>query len=198
MHFLHSMAFTELTDLDLWLQAKQDKGVAFKTLFDRYWEKLYVYAFNRLKSEADAQDIVQEVMISLWSRRATLDIETSLAAYLHTAVQYEVLNHFSRTARMADRSMEYEQTILPELNSYTAPLHLKELATMAANEITRLPEKMQQVYRLRQEKNLSVKEISGLLNISEQTVRNQLNASYQKLKKHLKEAILLAIFLQGN
>lgn len=192
------MAFNELTDLYLWLQVKQDKGFAFKTLFDRYWEKLYVYAFNRLKSEADAQDIVQEVMINLWSRRASLDIETSLAAYLHTAVQYEVLNHFSRAAKIAGRSQEYEQNILPELNSYIAPLHVKELAALAEVEITRLPEKMQQVYRLRQEENLSVKEISRLLNISEQTVRNQLNSSYQKLKKHLKEAMLIAIFLYGN
>ncbi|NLR79879.1 RNA polymerase sigma factor [Chitinophaga eiseniae] len=192
------MAFNELTDLNLWLQVKQDKGFAFKTLFDRYWEKLYVFAFNRLKSEADAKDVVQEVMISLWSRRASLDIETTLAAYLHAAVQYEVLNHFSRAAKIAGRSEEYEQNILPELTSYIAPLHIKELAALAEVEITRLPEKMQQVYRLRQEKNLSVKEIARLLNISEQTVRNQLNSSYQKLKKHLKEVMLVAIFLHGN
>ncbi len=192
------MVLNELTDLDLWLQVKQDNGVAFKTLFDRYWERLYVYAFNRLKSTADAQDVVQEVMISVWSRRASLNIETTLTAYLHTAVQYEVLNHFSRAAKITGRSLEYGKNILPELTSYITPLHLKELEALAENEITRLPEKMQQVYRLRQEQHLSVKEISGLLNISEQTVRNQLNSSYQKLKKHLKEAILVAIFLHGN
>ncbi|MET3876703.1 sigma-70 family RNA polymerase sigma factor [Chitinophaga sp. OAE865] len=192
------MALNELSDLDLWLQVKQDNGFAFKTLFDRYWEKLYVYAFNRLKSAADAQDVVQEVIISVWSRRASLVIEATLAAYLHTAVQYEVLSHFSQAAKMADRSLEYGKSILSELSSYIAPLHLKELEALAENEITRLPEKMQQVYRLRQEQHLSVKEISGLLNISEQTVRNQLNSSYQKLRKHLKEAILVAIFLHSN
>lgn len=192
------MALNELSDLDLWLQVKQDNGFAFKTLFDRYWEKLYVYAFNRLKSAADAQDVVQEVMISVWSRRASLVIEATLAAYLHTAVQYEVLSHFSKAAKTADRSLEYGKSLLPELSGYIAPSHLKELEALAENEITRLPEKMQQVYRLRQEQHLSVKEISGLLNISEQTVRNQLNSSYQKLRKHLKEAILIAIFLHGN
>ncbi|SEW34984.1 RNA polymerase sigma factor [Chitinophaga arvensicola] len=192
------MAFNELTDADLWLQVKQDNGPAFKALFDRYWERLYVYAANRLKSDADAKDVVQEVLINLWARRTRLTIETTVAAYLHTAVQYEVLTHFSRAAKNAGRSQEYEQNILPELISYMEPLHLRELQALAEMEITRLPEKMQQVYRLRQEKNLSVKEIARLLNISEQTVRNQLNTSYQKLRKHLKEAILLAIFLHGN
>ncbi len=42
---------------------KQDDGFAFKVLFNRFWEKLYVYALNRLRSEPDAQDIVQEIMI---------------------------------------------------------------------------------------------------------------------------------------
>lgn len=192
------MASNELSDLNLWLLVKQDNGVAFRTLFDRYWEKLYVYAFNRLKSEADAQDIVQEVMISLWSRRTSLEIEISLAAYLHTAVQYEVLNLFSKAASIAGKSLEYEKNILPELVSYIEPLHLKELEVLAENEIARLPQKMQQVYRLHQEKNLTVREIARLLNISEQTVRNQLATSYQKLRKHLKEAILIAIFMHGN
>jgi RNA polymerase sigma-70 factor (ECF subfamily) len=191
------MVLNKLTDLDLWLLVKQDNGFAFKTLFERFWEKLYVYALNRLKSEVDAQDVVQEVMINLWARRSVLTIETTLAGYLHTAVQYEVLTHFSQAAKAADRSLELAKTILPEFISYMNPLHVKELEAMAEKEIARLPEKMQQVYRLHQEENLSVKEISHLLNVSEQTVRNQLNSSYQKLRKHLKEAMLAAIFLQG-
>jgi RNA polymerase sigma-70 factor (family 1) len=191
------MILDELTDEDIWLMVKQDYGFAFKVLFDRFWEKLYVYALNRLKSEADAQDIVQEIMISLWIRRSVLSIETTLAAYLHTAVQYEVLTHFSKAAKIDSRSQEFEKTILPEFISYMNPLHVKELQALAEEEISRLPEKMQQVYRLHHEENLSVKEIALRLNISQQTVRNQLNSSYQKLRKHLKEAILAAIFLQG-
>ncbi len=120
-----------------------------------------------------------------------------MAAYLHTAVQYEVLTHFSKAAKLDSRSQDFEKTILPEFVSYMDPLHVKELQALAEEEISWLPEKMQQVYRLHHEENLSVKEIALLLNVSRQTVRNQLNSSYQKLRKHLKEAILAAIFLQG-
>ncbi|GGH59402.1 RNA polymerase sigma-70 factor (ECF subfamily) [Filimonas zeae] len=191
------MTVDKPADSDLWLQVKQGNGPAFKNLFNQYWEKLYVYAHNRLKSEADAQDVVQNVMIGLWTRRATVTIETTLAAYLHAAVQYEVLRHLARVSRMAERKTELEATILPEFIGYIDPLHLKELQALAEDEISRLPEKMQQVYRLHQQENLSVKEIAQLLNTSEQTVRNQLNTSYQKLRKHLKEAFLAAAFLQG-
>ncbi|RPE11996.1 sigma-70 family RNA polymerase sigma factor [Chitinophaga lutea] len=190
------MRSSEHTDSDLWLQVQQDDGLAFKSLFERYWEKLYVYALNRLKSETDAQDVVQDVMINLWSRRATISIETSLAAYLHAAVQYEVLANVSKASKTAGRKQELEKTILPGFVSFLDPVQLKELQAIVEAEVARLPGKMQQVYRLRQEKDLSVKEISRLLDISEQTVRNQLNASYHKLRKHLREAMLTAIFIQ--
>ncbi|WP_341837837.1 sigma-70 family RNA polymerase sigma factor [Chitinophaga pollutisoli] len=185
-----------LTDLDIWQRVRQDDGAAFKVLFDRYWEKLYVYALNRLPSESDAQDVVQDVMISLWSRRATVNITTTLAAYLHAAVQYEVLAFLSRASKLAGRKEELEKTVLPAFISFLDPLQLKEFQSLVEAEVSRLPEKMQQVYRLRQEKDLSVREISRLLDVSEQTVRNQLNASYHKLRKHLKEAMLTAIFFQ--
>src|SRR5262249_17299896 len=115
----------------------------------------------------------------------------------HTAVQYEVLSHFSKAAISDNRRQEFEKTILPDFVSYMDPLHVKELQALAEEEIARLPEKMQKVYRLRHEENMSVEEIPRLLNVSPQTVRNQLTSSYHKLRKHLKEAILAAIFLQG-
>ena len=190
------MRFREYTDSDLWLQVQQNDGLAFRSLFDRYWEKLYVYALNRLNCGTDAQDVVQNVMINLWCRRATVSIDTTLAAYLHAAVQYEVLAFVSAASKIAGRKQELEKNILPGFTSFSDPVQLKELQAIVEAEVARLPEKMQQVYRLRQEKDLSVKEISHLLNISEQTVRNQLNASYHKLRRHLKEAVLAAIFIQ--
>lgn len=193
---MHIMRFSEHTDSDLWLLVQQDNGAAFQSLFLRYWEKLYVYALNRLRSENDAQDVVQEVMIRIWLRRATISIETTLAAYLHAAVQYEVLAHVSKASKMAHRKLEMERTVLPGFVGFLDPVQLKEIQAIVEAEVSRLPEKMQQVYRLRQEKDLSVKEISHLLDVSEQTVRNQLSASYLKLRKHLKEAMLTAIFIQ--
>ncbi|MBO9153524.1 RNA polymerase sigma factor [Chitinophaga sp. GCM10012297] len=190
------MRRTEHTDADLWRLVQQDDGPAFKCLFDRYWEKLYVYALNRLKSDTDAQDVVQDVLINLWSRRATVSIDTTLAAYLHAAVQYEVLAHIAKASKIAGRREELEKNVLPAFTSFLDLVQLKEMQAIVEAEVARLPEKMQQVYRLRQEKDLSVKEISRLLDVSEQTVRNQLSASYLKLRKHLKEAMLTVIFFQ--
>lgn len=183
-------------DTELWRLVSQGDGIAFKLLFDAWWEKLYVYAYNRLRSEADAQDVVQEVMINLWLRRSTVVIQTTLAAYLHAAVQYEVLAHLSRALKTANRKAAIEENLLPDLLRQTDPLLLKELLVVVEAEVSRLPPKMQQVYRLTHEENLSIREIAQRLGLSEQTVRNQLNTSYQKLRVNLRRAILAAIFLQ--
>ncbi len=191
------MALHNQNDTELWELVTQGNGNAFRLLFDQYWEKLYRYAFNRLRSEADAQDVVQEVMINLWMRRSRIVIETTIAAYLHAAVQYEVLAQLSRTLKNAHRKAEIEKNILPGFISQSDPLLLKELLAVVEIEVSRLPGKMQQVYRLSQEENLSVKEIARRLDLSEQTVRNQLNTSYQKLRANLRNAALAAIFLHG-
>ncbi len=60
------MVLHSQNDTELWRLVSRGDGIAFKLLFDAWWEKLYVYAYNRLRSEADAQDVVQEVMINLW------------------------------------------------------------------------------------------------------------------------------------
>jgi RNA polymerase sigma factor (sigma-70 family) len=190
------MVLHSQNDTELWRLVSQGDGIAFKLLFDAWWEKLYVYAWNRLRSEADAQDVVQEVMINLWLRRSTVVIQTTLAAYLHAAVQYEVLAHLSRALKTAHRKAAIEESLLPDLLRQTDPLLLKELLVVVEAEVSRLPPKMQQVYRLTHEENLSIREIAQHLGLSEQTVRNQLNSSYQKLRVNLKNAILTAIFLQ--
>jgi len=188
---------TEQSDIDLVARIRNDDGAAFNILFDRYWEKLYLFAFNRLKSEADAKDVVQELFINFWLRREALLIETTLPAYLHAAVHYEVLAHLSRSMKAAKRKADIERNILPDFTSWLSPLQLKELLAVLEAEVSRLPEKIQQVYRLNQEENLSVREIASRLNIAEQTVRNQLNTAFKKLRPHLKEAMLAIIFIQS-
>jgi RNA polymerase sigma-70 factor (ECF subfamily) len=52
-----------LTDL------KKGSKNAFNLIFNRYWEELFIFAFNILKDEDIAKDVVQEVFISVWNRR---------------------------------------------------------------------------------------------------------------------------------
>ena len=58
----------------LYLLAQNDKA-AFTELYNRYWQKLYAIAYNRLKETQTAEDIVHDVMAGLWSSREKINIE---------------------------------------------------------------------------------------------------------------------------
>ncbi|HEY0272177.1 MAG TPA: sigma-70 family RNA polymerase sigma factor [Chitinophaga sp.] len=190
------MALKQVSDLQLLQLMQAESSEAFQELFDRYWEPLYLFARQRLKSDADAKDRVQEIFIGLWARRARLEVHTSVAAYLHRSLQYEMLRHLSRAIKETQRQEFIATHILPDFVEGVDQLELKELEAIVADAVNRLPEKMQQVYRLHREAQLPIKEIAQRLSISEQTARNQLNAAVLKLKKGLKEALLLAILLK--
>src|SRR5690242_14987238 len=67
---------------------KHSDPVVFKIIYRLHWRKLYNIAFYYTRTEEDAEDIVQDVFISLWSRRETLELRGALENYLVRSVKY--------------------------------------------------------------------------------------------------------------
>ena len=68
-----------------------DEHLGFRTLYSRYWEALYKKAFHRFGNSADAQDAVQEIFISLWRNKDTIQVDETLSPYLFTALKYYII-----------------------------------------------------------------------------------------------------------
>ena len=75
---------------DLFKQFKSNDKNAITRLYNAYSRRLYNFAFAYLKTEEDAMDVVQEVFISIWNKRDTLNDETNLEAYLFTVTKNSV------------------------------------------------------------------------------------------------------------
>ncbi len=82
------------SDIALLQLIKEGDHPAFDTLFDRYWKRLYQTAYARVNDQAIAQDIVQELFITIWQRRLTMTVQLSLENYLLSAVRLSVISHF--------------------------------------------------------------------------------------------------------
>src|ERR1700710_1212554 len=87
----------DLSDSALLIAA--DEHSAFRILYDRYWETMYKKAFVRLGNDDDAQDVVQEVFISVWRNKQTIEVAASLEGYLFTAIKYSVIKRVYRAAK---------------------------------------------------------------------------------------------------
>jgi RNA polymerase sigma-70 factor (family 1) len=163
---------------------------AFKGLYRRYWSQLYDAAFQRLKDHQQAEDIVQEIFVSLWKRREALQVD-NLAAYLHTAVRNRVLNYVVRN-KAPESFYEPLAAILLESTTADTILLQKELLELLKSYIETLPEKRKQVFVLHLYHHLSTKEIAEKLQISQKTVQNQLRTAMADLKTKI-TPLLIAI-----
>jgi RNA polymerase sigma-70 factor (ECF subfamily) len=76
------------TDQQLLDLIRTDDRGAFTELYNRYWDKTYAVALHRLEDEHEAEEVVQEVFLSIWQRRATLQLTHTVATYLAVAVKY--------------------------------------------------------------------------------------------------------------
>ncbi|WP_290790780.1 RNA polymerase sigma factor [Flavihumibacter sp. UBA7668] len=182
-----------LSDKDLLLSDKEES--AFRVLYNRYWELLYRKAYSRLGNRSDAEDITQEIFITVWRNRQSINPEPTLAPYLLTAVKYAIIKKVYREAKkgvtVALSISELEHTGITEEDI----LHYRELQGALSKEIATLPDRMQQIYRLNRMDHLQVAEIATRLNLSEQTVRNTLSIAVKRLREKLSDFSAASFFL---
>src|SRR5688500_481415 len=79
-------------DLMLVNLMKQGNELAFQKIYNSYWEKLFAYTFNRLHIREASKEVVQDVFLSMWEKRQSITINSSLSAYLYTATKHRLLN----------------------------------------------------------------------------------------------------------
>lgn len=170
---------------------RHDDALAFREIYNRYWRKLYAAAFKRLKITEAAEEVVQDVFTKLWIRRAELDIKTVLAAYLFTAVRYQVINHLDKEYVKANYLERIRLHFSDSDNSPEETLIANDLNQHLQLEVELLPDKCRTVFELSRKEHKSNKEIAETLGISEKTVENHINHALRKLKTSINSFLLL-------
>lgn len=157
---------------------------AFRKIYERHWKRLYRYTGQVIGSDIDAEDIVQDLFIHFWEKSQAEPI-ASIDAYFHTALRFRILTYFEKSKvrqhHLGSLAKYMEQQAHDDDEAFT----LKDLNQQVAVEIDRLPAKMREIFILRKYKELSYREISELLNISETTVKKQLYNATKLLKSKL-------------
>lgn len=187
------------TDKELLQRISEDDNTAFTILYRRYWEEIFAVAAKVLRDKTDACDVIQDVFLSLWRRRHELNIEGPVINYLHKAVRYKAIHYIEKNitrrdylALLADVSVNW----LPpnaEVN-----LQLEELQKTLSSVVTQMPPKMQQVYILSRQEQLSHKEIAEQLSVSVETVKKHIQHALQLIKTSLQYTSALISLLFSN
>lgn len=174
---------------------RQGDEEAFEVLYNRYWEKLLTHAYRRTSSLETSKELIQEVFANLWRRREQLNIKTSFAAYIFTALKYTLLDHI-RSQIVKDKYVEAIKKTASETDNSTLNLiAFEELSKVLEEEINKLPERCRLVFRLSRMEHYSNQEIADKLQISTKTVENQITKAIKILRANMQEFTISAALL---
>jgi len=174
--------YESYSDDDLLHGLRKADEKAFTEIYSRYWEKLLATGYYHLKNKQAAEDIVHEVMMSLWTRKTELTIQ-SLPSYLATSVRFSVFKAIARDKRR--RELLHEHGI-PEASAET----LEKLDALFLQEqllgiIEQLPEKAKLAFTYSREEDLSVRQIAKKMDLSPKAVEYHITKALRTLRDAL-------------
>lgn len=169
-------------------------GHALEEIYRRYSEKLFFAALKKVRSKEVAEELVQKLFVSLWEKRASLNIQR-LEVYLQSAVRYQVINYIKSTI-IRERFLQHsKQTMTEGEDSGESRLLLQELSIAIDDAINKLPRKTREIFRLSRYEKWPVKEIARFMNLSEKAVEYHVTQSLKFIRLRLKDYISLLFSL---
>ncbi|MDB5158827.1 MAG: polymerase sigma-70 factor [Mucilaginibacter sp.] len=184
---------SELDDQELISLLIQSDHAAYTEIYNRYWQTAYRAALNVLKDEDTCLDIVQDVFVWLWNNREKLAI-ISLKPYLITAVKFKMLNVI-RNGKFKEEAIKVMQASEISLSFIENSIEVKELKSIIEQFTETLPEQAKKIFHLSRNEHLTHKQIAEQLELSEKTVKNQINISLKRLKTSLGRMSFWVIFI---
>ena len=167
--------------------------LAFNTLYKEYSNRLYRFAFGYLKSEAEAEELVQEVFTIIWEKRADLKEELSFKSFLFTIAFNIIRKHFRTKAYLS----EYFKTgISDDLDMQTSQkITYDSLYQYITELVNQLPLRRKEIFMKSRFEGHSIKEIADELKISHKTVENQLTDALKFIRTNLnRESVPVLLF----
>ncbi|MFD1630280.1 RNA polymerase sigma factor [Pseudopedobacter beijingensis] len=188
--------YSSYSDKELFDLLKNGNRNAFAEIYDRYWALLYKHAYRLIKDQDLAQDVVQEVFVSLWDKIKAIDLQFSISSYLYTAVRNKVLNLIQRD-KVKNNYIESLANFVASSEAIT-DYRLREglLKEKIEKEVAALPSKMRQVFEMSRIQNMSHKQIAEELNLSDKTVKKQMSNAIKILRLKLGGFLILSILLK--
>lgn len=196
-----------MTDVDsdflLAVSAKVRAGDtdAYRQLFDVLYGPLRRFALSLVRDDAQAEDLVQEAFVRLWDRRASMDGDIPLRAWLYRTVRNLALNsrrdQATRT-RLLDDPVSRDNPVVARPAPTPEDLTLDhEINRQVSALVQELPPRQREALLLSRVEGLSHAEVASTMGCAPRTVNNHLVAALSTLRRRLAELGTLVAALVG-
>lgn len=171
-----------LSDQELLTMLREGNAAAYKQIFDRYQPLLYVYACRITKDEDEAADLVQDVFLSLWNRRESLELKGTFLYYLYASVRFGFFNLLDKKKVRNDYVDSLRHFIHEGSPITDHQVEEREMLRLIEQQIEHLPPRLKLIYELSRKANMTASQIAQQTGVSEKTVQNQISMAVRHLK----------------
>lgn len=179
----------EYSDQTLIDELKSGNQSAYELLFKKFYKPLVAKAYHILEDEMEAEDLVQNLFVTLWQKLPELNIRTSIRAYLFGAVHNQCMMHL-RSSKVADKRLDAYANILQVESQSTVevemPMILQSDLELIFNE---LPLQRQRVFRMVYLEEKKYKQAAQEMGLSVNSVKTHLKLALKSIKDKVKKII---------
>lgn len=188
------MKIAFLNDKEFISSLKKGDSKGYQFLVTSYHQKLCVYA-NSLTNDSDlAEDIVQNVFMSIWKNRNKLKDQFVVKSYLYKSVYNEFIDQYRKKKAVLTLEKKHIDALTYMVEEEDEK-SLEKLISIVKKEIDKLPPKCKQTFLLSKEEGLTNLEISEYLNISIKSVEAHITKAFSVLRKSIGNKVNGILFL---
>lgn len=164
---------------------------AYKNVYLHYIDPVIEFLKMLTKSDCDAEEIAQDVFVSLWEKRDKIDPQKNIRGYIYTYARNEALNYFKRK-KVENKYLHFTGNEAKFYESSDDIIVARETEILIRIAIDRMPSRRKEIFEMSRFEGLPNEKIAERLDISKNTVENHLTHANRDIRKLL---YLLLLFI---
>ncbi len=167
--------------------------IVFDYIFNYYYSSLCVFSLQYLKDRNAVEDLVQDFFVFLWIEASHIQINSSLKAYIFTAIKNRCLD-LQKHQKVSEKYRTFILFSADKNNNSTDQYFSEsELRQAIQKSLEKLSPRCREIFELSRIKGLTNKEIADQLGITKRTTELQISNSLKIIKKELAEYLPLCL-----
>lgn len=189
------MDYKRVADTELWQCCRKDDMGAYRELFHRYAPRLYKQAVAYIKDSMITEELVMDLLFTIWQKRHEPIMQGDVAAYLFRAMRNQVLKHLRKKIPETFPIETMPEDSLVEQRQADHQLLTSDNKRIYETSLLQLSPQRRKVFQLSREENLSYAEIAAEMNLSVNTVENYMVAALKTLRQGRPPEIITSCYV---
>jgi RNA polymerase sigma factor (sigma-70 family) len=175
-----------INSTELWILFKAGDVRAFETIMKTFYRQLFNYGTRFCKDEELIKDSLQDLFLSLWKNRETINETVSVKNYLLKSLRHKLFRETSKIKHTTYfEELEFNagfNMVLPVENNLILQEKLTELSFKVRSVLEKLSPRQQEIIYLRFYMEAGLDEIAEIMELNRQSVYNLLHESFKRFK----------------